>query len=561
MAKMIPPTVHLGTISPGEHDVFAKLAADPAANDWTVLHSLDLPVHITRTMGEIDFVIVVPGIGVLCLSVKHHLEVSRSVDGIWKLGNEPPTSQGPFKKARDDMFSLKARIVTSLPFLAAIPFGFAVLFTRAIPRVPIDPVEWNCHEQIFATDFGRRALSQLVLNSLDGTRQNLGRWTDSSRPTQSDVGSIIDFLRPELEIFVPPRQRAEATVHDLKTYTDEQMLALDDADLNDRMLYAGPAGTGKTLLAIEVVRRQVNAGKKTLFLCYNRLLRDYIEKELGSCGARPSTIDALMLKLAGVTGPDETDSEFWRSTLPDVALQKVLESPDEPSWDAIVIDEAQDVLQAKYIDLLDVILKDGLHGGRWIMFGDFERQSIYTGAADWRQFARSHNASVRSLRVNCRNPKLIAKYAEILGGLKPGYSAIRRLGDGASPDLRFYTSNEEQQRLLVEVLESLHERFEWRDIVVLSAKRDQLSCACSLLDSAWQARFNPYALERNGLRHCTIHRFKGLESCAVVVTDIENLGAQERSSLLYVACTRAVDRLTILAHVGVRREIREALTQ
>jgi superfamily I DNA/RNA helicase len=193
------------------------------------------------------------------------------------------------------------------------------------------------------------------------------------------------------------------------------------------------------------------------------------------------------------------------------------------------------------LEPLDQILKGGLSKGRWIMFGDFERQSIYGDANDWRAFARDNNASVRTLRINCRNTKLIAKYAEILGGMQPGYSAVRRLGDGARPDLRFYGNEEEQRLLLVDVLETLRKRFEWRDIVVLSAKRDEISCILQLPDTPWKARLAPFSFNASGLRYSTIHRFKGLEKCAVVVTDIDSMGAEERSSLLYVATTRAVD--------------------
>jgi hypothetical protein len=48
----------------------------------------------------------------------------------------------------------------------------------------------------------------------------------------------------------------------------------------------------------------------------------------------------------------------------------------------LVIDEAQDLLEDEYLDVLDLLVKGGLAGGRWAFFGDFERQAIYI--SDWR---------------------------------------------------------------------------------------------------------------------------------------------------------------------------------
>lgn len=556
---MIPPTVHLGTRSPGEFDVFEKLRDEARAVDWTVLHSLDLPRHLTRKMGEIDFVVLVPNTGVLCLSVKHHREVSRSADGVWRLGQEPPTSQGPFKKARDDMFSLKERLVEMDRNLAGIPFGFAVLFTRATPRRPITPVEWQEHEQIYGDAYKRGSLTRLLEDSLLATRDHLDISPSSARLDSEEISRIVEILRPEIEIFISPKDRANETARELKHYTSEQAAALDDAELNERILYIGPAGTGKSLLAVEMYRREISAGRRTLLLCYNRLLRDYLDETARGLGSPPLTIDAFLLKIAGVSAPPEADRRFWDDVLPDLALAAVLDSVDEPSWDSVVIDEAQDVLLPKYLEVLDQVLRGGLSRGRWIMFGDFDRQAIYADCVDYRPFCVTNHASVRSLRVNCRNTKLIAKYAEILGGMDNGYSAVRREGDGVRPDIRFYKSEQDQQKLLVDVLESLRERFEWRDIVVLSAKRDELSAAGRLGKDPWKSRIKPFSLTSAGLRYCSIHRFKGLEACAIVVTDIETLGATERASLLYVATTRAVDRLAILANTKVQPDILKAL--
>ena len=552
---LIPPTVHFGTKSPGEFEVFKRFESEEFFAGWTVLHSLDLPKHMTRVMGEIDFVILVPSLGVLCLSVKAHSRVSRSEDGVWFLGTERPCSQGPFKKARDDMFSLKARLSESVPRVAQVPFAFAVLFTQASPNVALQPTEWNVDEQIFSREFRGEEFGPHLSRCIRNTRQRLGVPSSVIRPDPVDELAIVNHLRPSLEFFVSPREREKATVKDLKFYTEEQFAALDDAVWNSRMLYLGPAGTGKTLLAREMLRREKNEAKNTLSLCYNKLLSEALNEGVHESDLKTQTLDALLLSIAEVRVPDDAGQQFWDVELPQLALERLLDDPERYQVDSLVVDEAQDILRDKYIDILDLVLVGGLAKGRWLMFGDFERQSIFVQNFDLKAFVQRTSAAVRSLRVNCRNPLKIAKYAEILGGLKPGYASIRRHGDGSWPELHFYSDRTKQEQILRVTLADHERSFQKKHIAILSPVRDDACSAKRLAVADNRADIGPYGLNFKGIRYAAIQRFKGLESPAVIITDIEKLGVDEKASLFYVAATRAVDRLTIIAHEDVRQEI------
>src|SRR4051794_7009908 len=98
MARMIPPTITQDS-PPGERSLFAALASDPVAEDWVVLHSLALSSHVRQAQGEVDFVILAPGKGVLVLEVKSHTSITRTDEGIWKMGSQDPTRRGPFQQA------------------------------------------------------------------------------------------------------------------------------------------------------------------------------------------------------------------------------------------------------------------------------------------------------------------------------------------------------------------------------------------------------------------------------------------------------------------------------
>src|SRR5262245_8551585 len=139
---MIPPVVGDETASPGERMLFHRFSTEPGSDGWTVFHSLDVPDHRRQLTGEIDFVIAIPGLGVLCLEVKSHLSVRRDRDGLWHLGQDPPNRIGPFRQASEAMHSLRQFVLSRNPDLGHIVFWSAVCFTRA-PFGVQSPAEWH----------------------------------------------------------------------------------------------------------------------------------------------------------------------------------------------------------------------------------------------------------------------------------------------------------------------------------------------------------------------------------------------------------------------------------
>ncbi len=121
---------------------------------------------------------------------------------------------------------------------------------------------------------------------------------------------------------------------------------------NDRVVFEGPAGTGKTLLAIEGARRGLADGKRTLLLCFNRLLGSWLRDEAGSLGdgLTVSTLHAHMLSLTGIEPADDAGSDFWQKELPQLALATLLDDEGGAPFDLVIADEAQDLLRSSYLD-------------------------------------------------------------------------------------------------------------------------------------------------------------------------------------------------------------------
>jgi hypothetical protein len=66
---MIPPRISPATRSGAERRLFEELGAVDLPQDWVCMHSVDLPDHLYKVCGELDFVVVGPR-GLYVLEVK-----------------------------------------------------------------------------------------------------------------------------------------------------------------------------------------------------------------------------------------------------------------------------------------------------------------------------------------------------------------------------------------------------------------------------------------------------------------------------------------------------------
>lgn len=571
MARMIPAVIDPNTRSPGERDAFQRLASDPLAIDWTVIHSLDLPHHIRQISGELDFVILIPGIGILCLEIKAAATVSRR-EGLWYYGQEPKGDpRGPFRQASDGMHSLRERLVKRYPAAGGVVFWSAVVLPYA--TLDFQSEEWHPWQLIDSARYRSGSLAESCQNVLARARDFLADkptagWfaQEAGVPSAGDCDAIVRVLRPDFEAFQSPRQRRRQVSDELKHYTEEQFEALDAMTRNPRVIFEGPAGTGKTLLAIESARRAAADDKRTLLVCFNRLLGRWLRGETESLGGTITarTLHSHMLSLAGLDRPPRTDPDFWMDELPQLALDRLLDAEGKNSFELVIVDEAQDLFDDRYLDILDLSLAGGLSGGEWRLFGDFERQSIYGSAAsssfDSFRAGRGAGAPLYSLRKNCRNTPRVAALVRLLSHLDPDYSSVRRPDDGVEPELCFHAGAGDAPRALIRALTELRAvGYKGRDVAVLSARSIGSSAEC-LTEKPWCDRLRPVGESSGGhTLYGTIHAFKGLEAPAVVVTDLGDVSGPQAEALFYVAITRPTERLVLLMPESARASLTRAL--
>ena len=575
MATLYPAEIYSGCSSPGEREVFQRFKESTNTANWIVLHSLDIANHVKQVSGEADFVIIVPSRGVLCLEVKACRRLRRDGAGWFYGSDQTPDPRGPFRQSADAMHSIRNRLVKKKPEFSNVLFWSAVIFPYLDFKMQSN--EWHDWQVIDAEQFRRRPLSV----SIEAVLKNAGtflltcnnaQWfkPNSVNPTSKQASAMAQELRPSFELFETPKVRQNRWNEEVRKYTEEQFTALDAMQTNPRVLFSGPAGTGKTLIAIEGARRAVAEGQRCLFICFNRLLGRWLQDQLSPLGegVMVSTFHSFLRTLTGVAANgDRQEAHFWQEQLPEKAIEALIqgETSMEP-FDVLIVDEAQDLLRSAYLDILDLVVRGGLANGRWRLFGDLEKQAIYvTGIKDPLGLLQQRAGAIPvfSFRVNCRNSPRIATLVHLLGGLSPEYSRVLRPDNGVEPDLRYYKSHAEQESAFVETLESWYkDGITGSEIVVLSPRADKACLAANLSREPWRNRLRPRSDAGGGyISYTSIHSFKGLEASAVLITDIEHLAADTSLDLFYVAITRALHRVAILVHESARSEVINALVR
>lgn len=571
MARMIPPSPYDDCASDGEVELFERLRADPLARDWTVIHSLCIAKHPRQQWGEADFLVLVPSKGILCIEVKACRQL-RIDEGVWYFGKSDAkgSRRGPFRQASEAMHAVRSRLQRQNSPCSGIVFWSAVLFTHC--SFALSSPEWEPWQVIDSAAFHDGSIARRLISILDHSRNTVAEkrlpWFKPSAglPTRQQCDAIAAELRPRYEPLETPADRRRILDRELRRCTDEQSRFLETLVDAPRMIVSGPAGTGKTYLAIAATDRELAdrpaPGQRVLVLCFNRLLGDWLRQEMAPLDGRVrvSTMSRLLFDILGLAAaPPGAGTAFW-DRLPERAVDALLAGTNE-KWlfDTLIVDEAQDLLVPRYRDILDLMLKGGLTEGRWRFFGDFERQSIYEHGPNE---VATTTAPLRKisvplqLRDNCRNPPVIAHLAMALGGLMPPYKRVMRPDDGRTWELQLYENEGQQRDLLCKTLEQyLLKGMSEREITVLSMRKDEDAIARSVTGS-WKGRLTP--LDRgstHGIPYASVHRFKGRENRVIVLTDVSDATTGTARDLFYIGVTRAQSSLTLLCHRGVREQL------
>ena len=299
MAIMIPSVISPEVKSGAERKIFEWFRNAPGTDKWIVLHSLGITTHNKVIYGETDFLVLAPKLGIFALEVKGG-RVKRE-NGIWyftnRYGKTNSKVRGPFEQAREGIFSIvdaiKKRADIEHRHIGNILFGYGVMFPDIeFTSSGIEEEQW----QVFDARDGSN-VKQFIKRLFNGAKEkwetHYGPISNSKFPHSADVKYMASLLRGDFDCAVSMSVQLRNASDALIALTNEQYRCLDQLDDNPRCLIQGPAGTGKTLLALEEVKKSAARGEKVALFCFNANLADWLNSYFDDMPnvVRPQYID------------------------------------------------------------------------------------------------------------------------------------------------------------------------------------------------------------------------------------------------------------------------------
>jgi hypothetical protein len=351
----------------GERRVWESLSKH-LPHGWTAWHSLRVRVPQGQD-GELDFVVAVPGRGVLLLECKGGKLAM--TDGRWTQ-NGHPLNRAPREQALEARKKLVGVLEHRFPGQPRPFMAVAAIFPETAWATDFAPRSADLHDAVLgAHDLGElgAALPALAERLLQPT-------SDEHHPEWVDA---LHELWGEHWVPAPNLGALTALREERRVQLDtEQLAAIRSVERNERAFVLGGAGTGKTIIACQIAKAWAQAGHRPLYLCFTEALANEVrstEATLRTDDERPlwhswtvRRLAAHVLQSLSIDPADGRPLEEWRSEVWD--LLPPLASgilPFRPlPYDCVVVDEAQDLAEEDWAFVRALVAK----GQPLWVFGD-----------------------------------------------------------------------------------------------------------------------------------------------------------------------------------------------
>src|SRR5262245_36173123 len=331
MARMVPFPM-LPTDSAAERRLYEGFL-EQLEDQYVVYHSVDWVVAGRRgpDEGEADFVTPDPELGPFLLEVKGGRVAFDPNTRRWTQTGHSGThvlDEDPFHQSKGAMHSL-VRILEGQPDWDRWrpSYGFGVAFPdgryahSAHPGAPADVA-------IDRDDLNRLATR---VPEIMRTFQRPGR-----RFGEEGMDAVATAFGFQVEIRTPLKLRFDEEDRKIVELTDDQAWVLAFVLHRKRAAVVGPAGSGKTLLAISVAKQLAAGGRRTLLSCFNRRLGDHLVESLrGVEGVEVATFHQLCVQMAEEAGIELPDAEagpgspYFEHRLPEALAEAAVKRSEE----------------------------------------------------------------------------------------------------------------------------------------------------------------------------------------------------------------------------------------
>ena len=570
MARMIPNVDPADIEHRSEVPVYMALR-DQLPSSFTVLHSYPWlrPWRDQGALaeGETDFVVLHRRFGLLVLEVKGGKDIRHDGQKWYRSSTRGPIEfKDPFDQARRNMHALLEIVEQRSGGRVTrrdLAYGYAVVFPHVDYMGEPPP---NSDRAIVISRRDLVLMERKVLAAFKAWRKH------PKKLRKSQYGTLLnDCLMPKFRIIRRIGPDIASASDRLLELTEQQAQVFEGLYAQDRVLVEGVAGSGKTFLALQRAISFSGAGKRTLFVCFNRALAKYLRRRVHEdpiARRHQTDLDIRNFHALAKDLADKADiafcpadggprnSQFWDEYVPDLLEKAVLMHEcrgEDVRYDALVVDEAQDFPLEWWYVLIESILRN-------------EKSPIYAfldpNQSLRGQVQRPPIAFQMEFHMsrNCRNTRKIARASAALLDLE--YQSFSRAPLGVNLRIVRVPSQARQKDQVLNELRRLlsREGVQPQQVALIApsakgkgsvAEVDKVNGVPLTTDVAtWQ--------DGHAVLVTTSRSFKGLEADIVLLYDLSDFGNLFEKQDLYVACTRAKFLLIAIIHGDECRAVMEA---
>jgi DNA replication protein DnaC len=547
--------------------------------DEFVFHSVRYQNHPNKIIGEVDFIFVDREV-ILFLEVKSGVSYDPAKNS-WTsyYDRYHKVKKDPWQQVADYLFWFRDDYLTKKNQVSHLhdkfKFGYGVIFPD------VQTHKDARYEKVKFKQFGKKNgygdeyleyNPELIYDIQDHSNERTGidnyirriadYWKSHSANKYRGYGPVSDedlYALTNLirrEIIVEPKLSTlidfdlELTQNLTSSQTKLYSAMVDGPNRHNVIVQGGP-GTGKTILALEVAFSKAQKGK-TLLLCYSRplskLLIELKRKGIVTGQLKMNIEENLdvfclddFIERMGITHETLFNGENQLKK----ALSKI--ERKSPAYNFVVIDEAQDIFNQVYFQIINMSLKDGFSDGGNCIFLDRDFQLLHKEKFDeeyYSSFLEEFNPYIfPPLEVNCRNPKPIMESAS-------GYTGFEKMEclkeTGLKPELEYYSDTNDLIKNIAEYADKLiSEEVQLKNISIIVPNTVVLSELLKKNDKIVNINFSSI-LESEKIKAGLPEDFKGLDNSIVLYVSDEFRPENELfNASLFVAFSRAKTTLRI----------------
>ena len=241
--------------------------------EWIIYQNFLLDKNVDD--GQVDFLILHKTIGGIILEVKGgRIETYLDPNNEYKWlsinrKNEKFSIKDPFLQSKDQAWKLKRYLKDIKTMMHSFNFVNAAAFPD-VQKIDFESPFMNDLNTFSREDFN---------NNLGFQFKKLLQNVQQRPHTEQTLQQLHNYLLPIFKTNSTLQSSFDFMDEQFNEATEEQFKAMIEIEENSKLYVKGPAGTGKTLIAINFAKRMLENNKTVFFACYTQNLGEYLKSE------------------------------------------------------------------------------------------------------------------------------------------------------------------------------------------------------------------------------------------------------------------------------------------